>query len=275
MCLITHVPNTAKGHSKRAMSDLSPVQRVNILGLGVSAIHMEQALSIIERWVAGRDPHYVCCADVNVIMHGYRDAELRHIYNHAGLLTPDGMPLVWWSRRTGQPHVTRVYGPDLMLALCASGHRHFLYGSTTQVLDKLTAQLRARLPAVAIVGSYAPPFRPLTEAEDAEVCDLIANSRADVVWVGLGTPKQDHWMAGHVGKVSAPVLIGVGAAFDFLSGSKPQAPLWMQRRGLEWLFRLATEPRRLWKRFAINIPHFMWLTLLQHLRLRDFPLNER
>ena len=257
------------------MVSSSEPPRVNILGHAVDAINLQQAVTTIEGWIARREsPQYVCCADVNVIMSGRRDPALRRLYNGAGLLTPDGMPLVWWCRLAGQAHTSRVYGPDLLLALCGRGHRHFFYGTTKATLALLVAQLQVQWPQMEIAGTYAPPFREMTPEEEAGSIAQIKASNADVVWVGLGSPKQDRWMATHIDSLNAPVLIGVGAAFDFIAGIKPQAPIWMQRNGLEWLFRLATEPRRLWKRYARNIPAFVVLSVLQWLGWRQFPLED-
>jgi len=178
-----------------------------------------------------------------------RDPELRRIYNASGMTTPDGMPLVWLSRLHGYHHVDRVYGPDLMLALCERsvkrGYRHFFYGGAEGVPEHLAARLQSRFPGLIVAGTYSPPFRPLRPEEDEQIVQLINETSPDIVWVGLGSPKQERWMAEHIDRLTAPVLIGVGAAFDFHTGRKPQAPRWMQRSGLEWLFRLLTEPRRL------------------------------
>jgi N-acetylglucosaminyldiphosphoundecaprenol N-acetyl-beta-D-mannosaminyltransferase len=174
--------------------------------------------------------------------------DLAAIVNQAGMATPDGMPLVWLGRLRGHP-VERVYGPDLMLAVCergqARGYRHFFYGGAEGVAETLAARLRARFPRLLVAGSYCPPFRPLTAAEEREVAAQINASGADIVWVGLGTPKQDYWVARFRPLLTAPVLIAVGAAFDFHAGRVRQAPRWMQRAGLEWLFRLTQDPRRL------------------------------
>jgi N-acetylglucosaminyldiphosphoundecaprenol N-acetyl-beta-D-mannosaminyltransferase len=252
--------------------------RVNILGVGISAITMQTALAVIDGWIARREPHYVCVATVHGVMECQRDPALRRIYNRSGLTTPDGMPLVWLSRLSGFPSVERVYGPDLLLALCEHGldrgYRHFFYGGGPGVAEALAARLRARFPGLQIVGTYTPPFRPLTPAEDAAVVATINAAGPDIVWVGLSTPKQDRWMAEHVGRLTAPVLIGVGAAFDFHSGRKRQAPRWMQRSGLEWLFRLSQEPRRLWRRYLIYNPLFVALVLLQWSGLRRYSLGE-
>jgi N-acetylglucosaminyldiphosphoundecaprenol N-acetyl-beta-D-mannosaminyltransferase len=200
-------------------------------------------------------------------MESQEDAGLRAIHDAAGLVTPDGMPLVWLGRLAGWRHVRRVYGPDLMLALCersvTAGYRHFFYGATTSVLERLERRLVARYPGLHIVGRYAPPFRPLTGPEDDAVTRAINESSPDIVWVGLSTPKQERWMAEHVGRLDVPALIGVGAAFDFHAGVKRQAPRWMQRSGLEWVFRLGTEPRRLWRRYLRNNPRFVIQVLRQ------------
>lgn len=256
------------------MMSPSEFPRVNILGHGVCAITLTDAVEILEGWIARREgTRYVCCADVNVIMSGRRDPALRRLYNRAVLLTPDGMPLVWLCRLAGETQTRRVYGPDLMRALCGRGHRHYFYGTTDATLTNLADRLRQQNPQIAIAGMDAPPYRDLTAQEDAAAVEKINASQADVVWVGLGSPKQDRWMAAHVDRLNAPVLIGVGAAFDFIAGIKPQAPVWMQRNGLEWLFRLSTEPRRLWKRYSQNIPAFVTLSLLQRFRLRQFPIE--
>jgi N-acetylglucosaminyldiphosphoundecaprenol N-acetyl-beta-D-mannosaminyltransferase len=197
------------------------------------------------------------------------DEELRHIHNAAGLVTPDGMPLVWLSRLMGFHQVQRVYGPDLMLALCErsalQGYRQFFYGGAPGVAEKLLAQLQTRFPSLQIAGFHSPPFRLLTPEEDAAVIDHINMVKPHILWVGISTPKQERWMADHVGRLNATVLIGVGAAFDFHAGLRKQAPHWMQRSGLEWFFRLLMEPRRLWRRYLLNNPWFLWLILLQAL----------
>jgi N-acetylglucosaminyldiphosphoundecaprenol N-acetyl-beta-D-mannosaminyltransferase len=243
------------------------IERVNVLGVGVSAIDMAQALATIERWLAQREPHYVCVTGVHGVMESQRDKVLRRIHNRAGLVTPDGMPLVWLSRLYGQSHVERVYGPDLMLACCewsvVRGYRHFLYGGGDAIAQRLGERLCCRYPGLCVVGVCSPPFRPLTVDEDQAIVRRIDESRPDIVWVGLSTPKQEHWMAVHVGRLSAPVLIGVGAAFDYLAGVKKQAPRWIRHTGFEWLFRLATEPRRLWRRYLRNNPAFIGRVLLQ------------
>jgi N-acetylglucosaminyldiphosphoundecaprenol N-acetyl-beta-D-mannosaminyltransferase len=185
------------------------------------------------------------------------------------------MPLVWLSRLKGWEGVERVYGPDLMLAVCqrtaTSRYRHFFYGSSPEVLEALVMRLRRRFPTLQIVGTYSPPFRLLSPEEDAQVVDGIRAACANIVWVGLSTPKQERWMAEHVGRLPRTVLIGVGAAFDFHAGTKRQAPRWMQRSGLDWVFRLLSEPRRLYRRYLTNIPLFAWYLLLEATGLRQAP----
>jgi N-acetylglucosaminyldiphosphoundecaprenol N-acetyl-beta-D-mannosaminyltransferase len=236
--------------------------RIDILGVGVDAQTLDGALGRIEGWVERREPNYVCITGVHGVMESQKDPELRRIHNDAGMVTTDGMPLVWLSRRAVAPgnQVERVYGPDLMgLAFARSearGWRHFLFGSSPSTLERLRARLHHRFPAANVVGSFSPPFRSFGALEDAAITAGIAASRPDVVWVGLSTPAQERWMAAHVGRVHAPVLVGVGAAFDFHAGTKRQAPPWMQRTGLEWAFRALSEPRRLGGRYLRNNPRF-------------------
>lgn len=238
-------------------------ERADILGVGVSAINMEDAVALIEHWIATRVPTYVCVTSVHGIIESLGHPRLRKIHNDAGLVTPDGMPLVWMSRWLGFDRTRRVYGPDLMRTLTtlsvSRGYRHFYYGGDHGVADRLKQTLIRSHPGLQVVGTLTPPFRPLSPEEDDAVIAQINAAKPDIVWVGLSTPKQEFWMAAHVGRLDAPVLIGVGAAFDFLAGTKKQAPRWMRRSGLEWLFRLLQEPRRLWRRYFTSVPQFMIL----------------
>jgi len=246
------------------------IPQANILGISVSAINLEMAQRALEAWIARREQHYICVTGVHGVMESQRDEELQRIHNHAGLVTPDGMPLVWLSRLQGFRHVERVYGPDLMLAVCEGsqtrGKRHFFYGGGPGVAEKLATRLSARFPGLGVVGTYSPPFRELTSEEDREIVQRVNSARPDIVWVGISTPKQERWMAEHTQKLKACVLIGVGAAFDFNAGLKKQAPRWMQKSGLEWSFRLMMEPGRLWRRYLSNNPRFLWLVLREALR---------
>lgn len=249
-------------------------RRVNVLGVGVSPIDMATAIAAVDRWIGGEERVYVCVAAAHCVMDTLKDDGLRQVFNSSGLTTPDGMGLVQLLRIRGHRQVERVYGPDLLLQVCAAGltrgRRHYLYGGDAETLGRLQSVLRARFPGIVIAGTQAPPYRSLSPEEDGEAVQMINLAQPDVVWVGLGSPKQEWWMAGHLGRVKAPVMIGVGAAFDFLSGRKPQAPQWMQRSSLEWLFRLATEPRRLWRRYA-KYPLFIALVTAQALGWRRFP----
>jgi N-acetylglucosaminyldiphosphoundecaprenol N-acetyl-beta-D-mannosaminyltransferase len=203
------------------------------------------------------------------------DPTFRRIHNKAGMVTPDGMPLVWLCRAAGRD-VSRVYGPDLLLAAgahsVAKGYRHFFYGGAPGIADTLAALLRQKFPGLTVVGTHSPPFRDLAEAEARDVAALINRASPDIVWVGLSTPKQERWMAAFRARLDAPILIGIGAAFDFHSGSKPQAPYWIQRSGFEWLFRVATEPARLWPRYRRVVPGFLWHLALQKAGLRRYDL---
>ena len=243
------------------MVNVTTLPRFDVLGVGISAVSLASASSEIERWLDERERHYVCVTNVHTVMECQHDKELRRIHNASGLTTPDGMPIVWCLKRAGALNVTRVYGPDLMLALSkplAASHRSvFLYGTTPRTLELLSARLTSQFPGLRIAGSYAPPFRPLTAGEDAGVVRLINHSGADLVWVGLGAVKQEYWMATHRDSLDASALIGVGAAFDFHAGVVKQAPLWMQRHGLEWMYRLCREPRRLWRRYLRTNPAFV------------------
>ena len=249
------------------MGTNAAIDRVDILGVMVGAVAPEQATAAIEGWIRERRSHYVCVTGVHGLMESRRDPALRAIHNRAGLVTPDGMPLVWMAQRLGFPDTRRVYGPDLMRAMMAisarQGYRNFLYGGGPGTAERLETALTRAYPGLQVVGTLTPPFRALTAEEDAAVVERIRTSRPDIVWVGLSTPKQERWMAAHCDLLGCPALIGVGAAFDFLSGEKKQAPPWMQRNGLEWLYRTLSEPRRLAGRYLRNNPPFVYHALRQ------------
>jgi N-acetylglucosaminyldiphosphoundecaprenol N-acetyl-beta-D-mannosaminyltransferase len=247
----------------------------DILGVRVSSIDVPRALAIIDEWIAQNAARYICLTSVFNVMRSYDHPHFRHVHNSAGLVAPDGMPMVWISRLRGRTDIDRVYGPDLMLALCdhsrSRGYRHFFYGGSPGVAELLAQRLGERFPGLQTVGTYCPPFRPLTGHEDERIVEMINRAEPDIVWVGLGCPKQEQWMYEHVDRVRS-VLIGVGAAFDFHAGVKRQAPRWVQRSGLEMVFRVLMEPRRLWRRFLWNHPRFVVLVLLESLgvvKVRD------
>jgi N-acetylglucosaminyldiphosphoundecaprenol N-acetyl-beta-D-mannosaminyltransferase len=252
------------------------IKRVNVLGVGISAVDLTRTVDALRNWIDARSPVYVCVTPAHAVMDCRRDPELRRIHNRSGLTTPDGMSMVWLLRLHGHRHVSRVYGPDLLLATCDAsqtrGWRHFFLGGAPGVAAKMVQRLAVRFPRLAVAGTASPPFRELSAEEDAAQVGEINAARPDIVWVGLGSPKQERWMAAHRDRLDAPVLVGVGAAFDFLSGRKAQAPRWLQRAGLEWLFRWATEPRRLAPRYG-RYPLFVLLVLAQATGLARFDVE--
>lgn len=244
--------------------------RGDVLGVNVSAIVLDDAIATIERWIVEGRREYVCVSGAHGIMECRHDPLLRKIHNEAGMVTPDGVPLVYFLRAIGKRRTQRVYGPDLMRKMTAvsgqRGYRQFYYGGDVGVAEKLRETLVRSVPGLQVVGTICPPFRQMTPEEDRAVIDAINAARPHIIWVGLSTPKQERWMAEHRGRIDAPVMIGVGAAFDFIAGTKRQAPKWMQRHALEWLFRLCSEPRRLWRRYAYIVPSFAFLTAGELLR---------
>jgi len=243
-----------------------------ILGIGVDATSYEDATARVMEWARGGESRIVCLGVVASVMEARESAEYRAALEGADLVTPDGMPLVWMLRWLGVKAATRVYGPDLTLAVLRAAEEAGVavgfYGSSEEVLARLVANLRRRFPRLEVSFHNAPPFRPLSEQEDEDAVRTIGESGARILFVGLGGAKQDLWMAEHRGRVPA-VMLGVGAAFDFLAGTKPQAPRWMQNAGLEWMFRLATEPRRLWRRYLRHNPRFAFLAVKQILGARN------
>ncbi|MEP9373353.1 WecB/TagA/CpsF family glycosyltransferase [Mesorhizobium sp. KR1-2] len=250
----------------------------NVLGVRVSAVNLKSATELIQAAVADGKKEYVCVRDAHGVVRCQTDAELRSVHNRAFLVTPDGMPLVWALKHAGHSQSSRVYGPDLMLSVFEAGRskgfRHFLYGATPNTLELLQARLLKRFPEAQVAGSCAPPFHELSPQDEADFADRINRSGADIVWVGIGSPKQELWMARMRDRLEAPMLIGVGAAFDFHAGLKRQAPRMIQRSGFEWAFRLLCEPRRLWRRYALVVPTFISLTALQRLGFRQFPIED-
>jgi N-acetylglucosaminyldiphosphoundecaprenol N-acetyl-beta-D-mannosaminyltransferase len=247
------------------------LQSRRILRTRVDATSYRHACDQVMEWAAAGESRYVCVATVNNLIEGVDDPGYNALMEAADLVTPDGMPLVWGLRLLGVPDASRVYGPDLTPLVCAAAAQRGIpvgfYGGQDDVLDDLAAALTARYPGLRIAYRWSPPFRPLTADEEARVTDELARSGARVLFVGLGTPKQERWMADHKGLPM--VMLGVGAAFDFLSGRKRQAPPALQRLGLEWLYRLVHEPRRLWKRYLYRNPRFVALFAAQLLRQRQ------
>jgi N-acetylglucosaminyldiphosphoundecaprenol N-acetyl-beta-D-mannosaminyltransferase len=232
----------------------------------VHATSYAQASDLALDWAGANASRYVCVATVNNVMESYDSPAFRQVMNEADLVTPDGMPLVWGLKVLGHRSATRVYGPDLTPVVLQKAMKNRIpvgfYGSSPAVLERLQAVVTERYPSLQIAYAFSPPFRSLTSAEDEEIVAAINRSGARILFIGLNTPKQDFWMAAHRGRVQA-VMLGVGAAFDFLAGTKSQAPRWMMRSSLEWLYRLATEPRRLWKRYLKHNPRFIVLFAMQ------------
>ena len=250
---------------------LPELQSRFIVGMRVDATSYDDAANRVVEWAKRGETRYVCVASVNNVMHARDDAAYADMMNAADLVTPDGMPLVWGLRILGVPHASRTYGPSLTPLVCERAAREGIpvafYGGTPEVLERMHSELLRAYPQLDIVYSWPPPFRPLTQAEEDQVARDIIASGARIVFVGLGTPKQEQWMVRHRDTLTA-VMLGVGAAFDFIAGNKRQAPSWMQNRGLEWLFRLVTEPKRLWRRYLYSIPRFIGLFAVQAARSR-------
>jgi N-acetylglucosaminyldiphosphoundecaprenol N-acetyl-beta-D-mannosaminyltransferase len=257
--------------STRASTRTQLPLQFDVLGVPVAATQIPQTIGQIESWIAQRDGcHFVAVTGMHGIMEAKHNAYFRRILHSADLVVPDGMPLVWLGRSAGFPLRQRVYGPELMMNFFeqtgAKGYRHFLYGGAEGIAQKLSENLRSNVPGLVIAGTHCPPFRPLTEAEDDAIVSHINKSRADVLWVALGTPRQERWMYEHRSRLNVPVIIGVGAAFDFCAGAKKQAPIWMRENGLEWLFRLVQEPKRLWRRYIVYGSEFAFRVVLARLR---------
>lgn len=260
-----------------ANQPVTPVPRVNVLGVGISVLNRERALGVLIEALRSDQRGYVCVTGVHGVIEAQDDPAFARILNASLLTTPDGMPMVWAGRLAGHRAMGRVYGPDLMLDVLqwsqSSGATHFLFGGAPGVAELLRERLVARFPGLRVVGIYTPPFRPLEAAEEEELARQVAAVRPDFFWVGLSTPKQDRFMAAHLGRLDARIMLGVGAAFDFHTGRVSQAPRWIQRSGLEWFYRLCADPHRLWKRYSRIVPRFLWLALGQATGLRKYPIE--
>jgi N-acetylglucosaminyldiphosphoundecaprenol N-acetyl-beta-D-mannosaminyltransferase len=250
--------------------------RANVLGVGVHAVDMRRTLQVLQCAVEERRKGYVCVTGVHGIMEAQKNPAFRAILNNSLLTTPDGMPTVWVGRWQGHSQMRRVFGPEMMLEVCAmsvgKGYTHFLYGGGDGVAEQLKAALRRRFPGLRIVGTYTPPFRPLNKTEKEELYARVSNAAPDIFWVGLSTPKQEHFMAEHLPHLDTRVMLGVGAAFDVHTGRILDAPDWVKNAGLQWLHRLGQEPRRLWKRYLYNNPRFVLKMTSQLLGLSKYSL---
>jgi N-acetylglucosaminyldiphosphoundecaprenol N-acetyl-beta-D-mannosaminyltransferase len=250
----------------------------SILGIPIALTDYESAVGVMDTLVETRERGYVCAAPVHAVMVAQEDAEMLAALHGSTLVVPDGMPLVWAANLLGERLEDRVYGPELMLRYndrCAElGHRVWLYGGRDQgSLVQLALSMRRRHPGIKIVGGYSPPFRPLTGEEEDALVRQVNAARPDVLWVGIGVPKQEKWMAHMRERLDVPVMCGVGAAFDFHAGRVPQAPRWMQERGLEWIYRTVQEPRRLLPRYLYFNPRFVLAFARQYMQERGSRLT--
>jgi N-acetylglucosaminyldiphosphoundecaprenol N-acetyl-beta-D-mannosaminyltransferase len=247
--------------------------RFPVLDVRVDALQIPEVISIMKNWIARRQGcRYIAVTGMHGVMEAQRDPGFRAVLHSADLVVADGTPLVWLGRLQGLAIPRRVYGPELMLEFFActreKRYRHFFYGGAPGVADLLASKFVDRFPGTFVAGTFSPPYRPLAPQEEEEVVRSLNASRADVIWVGLGTPKQERWMHRLRQSLTAPVLVGVGAAFDFHTGRLRSAPRWMGDHGLEWLFRLVQEPARLWRRYLLYGSQFVVLVLLEQLGFR-------
>ena len=248
-----------------------------VLGVRVDAVQIPDVVAQMKEWIREKTGcHSIAATGMNGIVEAQHHPEFKQVLNATDLVVPDGMPLVWLGRRRGHVLPRRVYGPDLLLAFCEKtaglGYRHFFYGAEKEpdVPERLAETLKNRFPGTIISGTYSRPLRSLGPEQEEEVISLISRAAPDVLWVGLGELRQVRWMHAHKDKLRVPVLVGVGAAFDLLSGRRRQAPLWMREHGLEWFFRLMQEPRRLWRRYLVYGAQFIAYLVLESLRLKNF-----
>jgi len=244
------------------------VPSFRILGVRVNPLEIPDVMSVMEQWIADKDKHhYIVASGMHGIMEAQKNAQFQTVVETSDLFVPDGFSVVWLARRKGYLLKRRASGPDLMWSFCElaqeKGYSCFFYGDTDDTLSALTNRLNQELPNLKIAGCYSPPFRELTPEEDEEIIRIINDSNADVVWIGLGLPRQERWMYEHRDKLNVPVAVGVGAAFKFISGKVNRAPAWAGDHGIEWLWRFTQEPKRLWRRVIIDVPHFAFLLLME------------
>ena len=246
---------------------------INIYGMKVDMVQIPEVIEAMEGWIRNRSfGNYIVISNANDVTISRGNSKVKQAVNESSLSVPDGFSLIMLGRMHGYPLKKRVYGPDLMFEFLrvseSRGYSHFFYGASEDALEKLKISLKEKFPSLKIAGFYSPPFRDISEAEDEEIVERINKASPDVLWVGLGCPKQQLWMQKHKDKLKVPVMVGVGAAFDFFAGTKLQAPRWVRDNGFEWLFRLVTEPRRLWKRYLIGNTLFLAFFLRELIRVK-------
>jgi len=244
-----------------------------MLGVGISVINMDDALELSDRQIRSGEQGYICVTDVHTVIEAQSDESFRRILNNSFITTPDGMPLVWVGQLQGHRRISRVYGPDYLIEMCRvsprRGYRHFFFGGGPGVAGRLARNLTKRFPGLEVVGTYTPPFRSLSSSEEKELEGMVQQAKPDVFWVGIGSPKQERFMAQYCGRLQVSLMVGVGAAFDIHAGLVKEAPQWMKSLGLQWVHRLIQEPGRLWKRYAVCVPSFVWGISLQLLGVRN------
>ncbi len=259
------------------LSKNKTLETINILGVPVGAVDMPLVLDTLRDWIRDGTSRYICATDVFNVTSASANDQHRAALLEADLIVPDGTPLSWVGRLRGNRRIRRVCGPDLLLAACersqSEGWRHFFYGGAEGVAESLAETLKERYPGLQVAGTECPPFRPLSEEETAQMVDRVEAANTDIMWIGLGCPKQEIWMNQHVGRMKDVVLVGVGAAFDFHTDRVHRAPAWMRNYGLEWLHRLTSEPKRLWRRYCYYAPRFVLLSLIETLFPAKFANN--
>lgn len=256
---------------------MQPVEQANVLGVGVHVLDMERTALLLEEQIRSGEKGYVCLTGVHGVMEAQRDPALKSIFDQALLVLPDGMPTVWIGHIQGFPSMQRVFGPDLMIDIMGRAEFrnciHFFCGGELGVAEALRQEMLRRFPWVQIAGTYSPPFRSMTELEEKELIATVQSVQPDIIWVGLSTPKQERLMARYLPMLNTRLMIGVGAAFLFHTGAIKDSPQWVKRAGLQWLHRLVQEPSRLWRRYLLNNPSFIFQVFLQCTGLKHYTLK--
>ena len=253
------------------VNNMVKIPCINVLGMRVDMVQIPEVLSMMEEWIKnGARGNYIVISNANDAVLSRRDPNICRAVNDSSLSVPDGISLVMLGKIRGHKLKRRVYGPELMEEFCKlaaeKGYRIFFYGGAEGIPEKMRSKLLAKYPGLKVVGTYSPPFRELTEEDDRQITEMINRTKPDVLWIGLGCPKQQLWMNKYKDKIEVPVMVGVGAAFDFHAGTKSQAPKWMRENGMEWFFRLLTEPRRLWRRYIVDGAFFLYNVIFESMK---------